>query len=188
MSIYKKILEIRASEELYKVKKSGENKFAGFMYFELSDFLPTVNKLEKELGLVSYFNLNEAQATLTVIDVEKNEQLVFTSPVAEANMKGALEIQKLGSVHTYLKRYLYLNYLNLTEADTVDSLDQKAKLDTPKETKKDDEARKKLLDELTVLLYENAERKEAMLGHYGVKNVEELTTAQVKQAITVLKK
>ena len=63
MSIYKKILEIRASEELYKVKKSGENKFAGFMYFELSDFLPTVNKLEKELGLVSYFNLNEAQAT-----------------------------------------------------------------------------------------------------------------------------
>lgn len=49
MSIYKKILEIRASEELYKVKKSGENKFAGFMYFELSDFLPTVNKLRKRI-------------------------------------------------------------------------------------------------------------------------------------------
>ena len=39
---------------------------------------------------------------------------MFTSTIAEANVKGMLDIQQLGSKHTYLKRYLYYNYLNLT--------------------------------------------------------------------------
>ena len=45
-----------------------------------------------------------------------------------------LDIQQLGSKHTYLKRYLYYNCLNLTENDGVDGLNQdsaKSEVSTP---------------------------------------------------------
>ena len=69
----KKIAQLRASKELQKIKKSGENKFAGFMYFELADFLPVVNKLELELGLLSVFNIKDEVASLKVYDLEVDD-------------------------------------------------------------------------------------------------------------------
>ena len=38
------------------LKKSGENKFAGFKYYELGDFLPAINKLMLDHKLFSYIN------------------------------------------------------------------------------------------------------------------------------------
>lgn len=184
----KKIAQLRASKELQKIKKSGENKFAGFMYFELADFLPVVNKLELELGLLSVFNIKDEVASLKVYDLEvddlmQNKSILFETPVAEANMKGALEIQKLGSVHTYLKRYLYLNYLNLTEADTVDSIDQSKRV-APKSEKPSS----KVIDEIASKLYDNPERLQTMLNHYGVENLKDLTKEQSEEALKILSK
>lgn len=179
----KKIAQLRASKDLQEIKKSGENKFAGFMYFELADFLPVVTKLENELGLVSIFNIVNDTATLQVYDVETEKSFTFTTPVAEANMKGALEIQKLGSVHTYLKRYLYLNYLNLTESDTVDSIDQSKKVEPKKE-----KPISKVIDEIASKLYDNPERLQTMLNHYGVENLKDLTKEQSEEALKILSK
>lgn len=177
----KKIAKLRASKELQEIKKSGKNTFAGFNYFELADFLPIVSKLENDLGLVSVFNLTDTTATLEVLDVESKDKITFTSPIAEANMKGALEIQKLGSQHTYLKRYLYLNYLNLTENDTVDSIDQKSKVDV-----KTEKASSKVIAEIEGLL--TPERLQTMLNHYGVENLNDLTKEQGEEALKILKK
>ena len=127
LNIYQKVSELR--ERLLKVKmtKSGRNTFSKYDYFELQDFIPTVIKLEKELGLLSLFTMNDEEATLVVTDVDSQQSLLFTSPRADAQGKGQLPIQALGSQHTYLRRYLYINYLNLSESDGVDGLSNEQK-------------------------------------------------------------
>ena len=42
------IISIRVKLQNAKLKKSGKNKFAGFDYFELADFLPKLNELMLE--------------------------------------------------------------------------------------------------------------------------------------------
>lgn len=132
MNIYQKISQLRVEVAKANIKKSGENNFSKFFYYELGDFLPLIIQLEEKLGLLSMFSVD----SLTVVNIEKPEEtIVFTTKTAEANMKGALEIQKVGAENTYAKRYVYLNYLNLTEPDQVDRLDQKESIDKTKKEK-----------------------------------------------------
>ena len=45
MSVYKKLQDVRVELQKTPLKKSGKNKHIGFEYFELGDFLPTVQEL-----------------------------------------------------------------------------------------------------------------------------------------------
>jgi hypothetical protein len=47
--------------------------------------------------------------------------IVITSPMVEANMKGASPIQSLGGCQTYQRRYLYLCATDLVEGDSFDA-------------------------------------------------------------------
>lgn len=184
MNIHYKIATLRTRQELKNIKKTGYNKFADFPYFQLEDFLPTCNMLELELGLTSDFNLKGEEATLVITNINNpTETKLYETTVAEANMKGVLEIQKLGSVHTYLKRYLYLNYLNLTEGDTVDAIDQSKRV-APKSEKPES----KIIDAIGSKLYDNPERLQTMLNHYGVENLKDLTKEQSEEALKILSK
>ena len=51
MSVYKKLMIARLKLQQLSLKKSGHNKFAGYQYFELGDFLPSVQDLFGEVGL-----------------------------------------------------------------------------------------------------------------------------------------
>ena len=125
MNIYTKIAKARVELQNSGIKKSGYNSFSKFKYFELQDFLPTINEIFNNIGLVAIFNLDEKRAKLTIVNAEKTEEsLTFYTPTAEADIKGAQAIQKLGGVHTYLKRYLYLNALEIAEHDAIDGLPQ----------------------------------------------------------------
>ena len=57
------------NDDLLKGIKDGFNKFQGFKYFELVDFLPTVTQLEVIYGLTSLFSIDEQLAKLEVINV-----------------------------------------------------------------------------------------------------------------------
>ncbi len=118
--IYEKLANARVQLQSMKLKKSGKNKFAGFSYYELADFLPAINKIFLDLKICSNFSINEGIATLTVTDWEDNTKEVFTSPIESLELKGCTKIQALGGVHTYLKRYLYLNALEIVENDMLD--------------------------------------------------------------------
>ena len=88
----------------------------------MSDFLPQINKIFGEIKLFSKFDLLAEKATLTIIDIEKEgSQIIFESDKTEAILKGTTAIQQLGATHTYLKRYLYLNALEIVENDFVDA-------------------------------------------------------------------
>ncbi len=122
MSIYEKLQRARALLCEEKIKKSGKNGHTGFSYYELADFLPSVNKIFAEIGLCSVFNLSKETAVLTIYDIESADNIQFLTPTADVSLKGCTEVQSLGAMHTYLKRYLYLNALEISEADTLDPL------------------------------------------------------------------
>ena len=121
MNIYQKLQKARVLLQEKNLKKSGENKFSGFKYYELADFLPSVNKIFEEVGLSSIFNLTEDKAILTIINSEKTDEIQqFTTPIARVELKGCTEIQAVGALVTYSKRYLYMNALEIVEHDILD--------------------------------------------------------------------
>ena len=121
LNVYQKLQKARVKLQKSKIKKSGKNAYAGFTYFELKDFIPMVNDLFEQYGLSSNFSIKEGVALLYIINSEKLEEFIlFESPIAETQLKGCTAIQALGAAHTYMKRYLYLNALELTEDDLLD--------------------------------------------------------------------
>ncbi|MDV9721285.1 ERF family protein [Clostridioides difficile] len=121
-NIYIKLMDVRVKFSKLNLKKSGENKFANFKYFELADFLPQATGLLEEVKLCPIVTFTNEYATLTLINGENpSEQIVFTSPMRDLQLKGSNELQALGGIETYQTRYLYIQLLNITESDTFDA-------------------------------------------------------------------
>lgn len=128
MNVFVKLQKSRVDLQNMDLKKSGENKFAGYDYFELGDFMPAINNLFADIGLFSQVSFTNELATLTIINTDKpEEQIVFTSPMAEANLKGCHPIQNAGAVQSYQRRYLYMSALEIVEQDALDKTTGKDK-------------------------------------------------------------
>jgi len=137
-NIYEKMAQIRVELQNKQLKKSGVNAFAKFNYYTLEDILPSVNQLLLQHKMFSNFSIENDIATLTFTNAEMpSEQIVFQSPIADADIKGSTPVQCLGGVHTYLKRYLYLNAFEIVEGDLLDAVAgsdmvvEKAKITAP---------------------------------------------------------
>jgi hypothetical protein len=103
------------------LKKSGHNKFAGYSYFELGDFIPTINQIFNEVGLCGVVSYDTEIASLTITDTDDGTNIIITSPMADANLKGCHPIQNLGAVETYTRRYLWVTAMEIVEHDALDS-------------------------------------------------------------------
>jgi hypothetical protein len=134
--IFEKLQKARVMLQDKQLKKSGKNKFAGFTYYELADILPSINVIFRDLKLCSNFSLDHDNASLKITDWEDGSTEIFTSPVEDLELKGCCKIQALGGVHTYLKRYLYLNALEIVEADMLDPQTGKPEPPAPTPPKK----------------------------------------------------
>lgn len=136
MKVFKKLQQARVALLDANLKKSGKNKFAGFEYFELGDFMPTINRIFLDVGLCGVVHFTVDYAVLTIYDAESEsgECIDFRSPMVFASNPKGQAIQDLGSTHTYLRRYLWLLAMDIVESDTVDAMPQKdaPKVDTPK--------------------------------------------------------
>jgi hypothetical protein len=121
MSVHKKLMQARIQLQNLPLKKTGHNKFAGYYYFELGDFLPDVQQIFNNIGLCGYISYDSEIASLTIVDLEDNSTIVITSPMVEANLKGAHPIQNLGAVETYTRRYLWVTAMEIVEHDALDS-------------------------------------------------------------------
>lgn len=122
MNVYQKLAATRVQLQEMKLKKSGLNKFAGYDYYQLGDFIPACNKLAQDNGLCPVVSFTEELATMTIYDSDKPEDyIVFTSPMSEAKLKGVHEVQNLGAVQTYERRYLYQTAFEIVENDWVDA-------------------------------------------------------------------
>jgi hypothetical protein len=128
MSVYTKLMQARLFLQATKLNKSGENKFAGYKYFELGDFLPTVQEIFHNLQLCGIVSYTSDIARLTIIDTEDGSQLEITSPMGSAALKGCHEVQNIGAVETYQRRYLWVTAMEIVEHDVLDATNGK---DTP---------------------------------------------------------
>ena len=130
MNVYQKLNAARLALQSTKLSKSGHNKFAGYKYFELGDFLPTIQTIFSEVGLCGVVSFGTETASLTIVDLDKPEStIVVNSPMSTAALKGCHEVQNLGAVETYIRRYLWVTALEIVEHDALDSskpLDSKA--------------------------------------------------------------
>jgi hypothetical protein len=120
MSVYKKLQEARIKLQNTELKKSGHNKFAGYKYFELGDFLPAIQKICDQLGLCGVVSFNHEMAFLQIVDTEDGTSVMFTSPMSSAALKGCHDVQNLGAVQTYLRRYLWVNAFEIVEHDAIE--------------------------------------------------------------------
>jgi hypothetical protein len=120
MTVFEKLNEARLRFQNAGIQKSGQNKFAGYTYYELADILPVINKLANELKFCCVVNFTPELATLDFCDLEGDGRIQFTSPMSTASLKGCHEVQNLGAVETYIKRYLYQNCFEIVENDELD--------------------------------------------------------------------
>lgn len=121
MSVYTKLSEARAKFHAMKLEKTGHNKFAGYNYFELGDFIIPALQVFKECELLGVVSFGKDMATLTIVDLETSEKMVIESPMSTAALKGCHEVQNLGAVETYIRRYLWVAALEIVEHDAIDS-------------------------------------------------------------------
>lgn len=122
MNVYKKLQIARLALQEKKLTKSGKNKFAGYEYFELQDFIPAVQTIFSDTGLCPVFRVGSSDATLTIYNTDNPEEYVlFTAPMAAAELKGCHPVQNLGASISYLRRYLYVNALEIVEHDALDA-------------------------------------------------------------------
>lgn len=131
MNIYQKIQLVKEQLAERQLKRTGENKFSGYKYYELGDFLPSIIELCNKNGLFTQITFTEDTGILNIIDTdnpiagENGSQefrvVSYTSPLKELELKGANKIQALGGTETYLRRYLYMNAFDIIEADMFDS-------------------------------------------------------------------
>ena len=122
MSVYKKLMEARIKFQGSTIKKTGINRFASYSYFELSDFLPVVQEIFNGVGLCGMVSFGKEEASLTIVDIENPaDRIVITSPMSSAALKGCHEVQNLGAVQTYLRRYLWVTAMEIVEHDALDA-------------------------------------------------------------------
>lgn len=146
MNVHQKLAKARTMFQNKNVKKTGKNPYAKFSYFELTDILPVANEICEELGLLSVYNFSSDFATLSIYNVDEPEQVILFNVDTniediEARMgqdkqsRGMQPVQRLGSVITYTKRYLYMAFLEISEHDLIDGMKQEQPETQPKKEK-----------------------------------------------------
>lgn len=165
MNIYEKLMNVRVDLANLGIKKTGKNNFTKDSYYELEDFLPEAQRLMLHHGIAGYCDMNNC-ARLILVDFEKEESVIeFEIEFKKADIKGAIGIQNLGGTITYLRRYLWMLALEITEHDSVDSdreLDNKTKQESGQITKKHPVKKKRICDVCKITELNKEEARESL--------------------------
>ena len=202
ISLNESIIKIRVKLQSSNLKKSGKNDFARFEYFELADFLPKLNELMEEENINDIFTIDENVAKLTLIKREERQEYTlpfyrFETPLnfkkdkngnfmKDSNgnyleVKSMQDIQYLGTLNTYYKRYLYLNAFGITDGEVIDRMNN------------EDLGRNQDVKKLTKLVNEAQLEKLKKLSEDAIKfilkdaNVEKLEELEFNEASTYIK-
>ena len=164
------------------LKKSGHNKFAGYRYFELPDFIGPALQICEEVGICCTISFAGGDATMRIIDLEDGSTIILNTPVADAGTKGQLPIQSLGSQHTYLRRYLWMLALEIVEHDTIDAVAGNVEPADVAGLAADK------LEFIEALMEQTGTDPVALCKHYKVAKISDMTPGQYEAAIKVLGK
>jgi hypothetical protein len=131
--VHRKLSTARQTFHALKLEKTGKNTFAGYSYFELGDFLIPALQVFDQVGLGAVISFTTDLATMTIVDLDNpTDTILVTSPMGSAALKGCHEVQNIGAVETYQRRYLWSAALEIVEHDAIDRTTGK---DQPEKTK-----------------------------------------------------
>ena len=199
LNVYRALQIMRVALQEKDIKKSGHNDYGKYDYFELSDFLPEINKLALENNIVCIYELvADKEAILHIADMDNYENRIdFKIPIAELSLKGANAIQNVGGLTTYTRRYLYMIAFEIAENDEFDPTQQNtAEQDTntadePKNQEKERKIQQKTISDKDVnalcsLIEKKGVSDESVLDRYRVNTFDELTFEQFNAAMKIL--
>lgn len=203
------IIEIRVKLQNAKLKKSGKNKFAGFEYFELADFLPKLNELMLDEKVNDRFYIKDNYATLELrkgneINIYTMPFVLFDTPLnfkkdkngnfmKDSNgnyleVKSMQDIQYLGALNTYYKRYLYLNAFGITDGEIIDSMDNSELEDSKKVPKTKEELKIQKSQIEIISKYYKGENLEKLLKNNNLKKLEDMSLVKASEICKELNK
>ena len=200
-NIYLKLQQARCELTKAVTKKSGWNEYSHYHYFQLDDFMAQAKEILSKYHLFSFFNICPQEvdgstgvvtmperAVLEIVDADKPTDVIrWMTETADASMKGATPIQTLGSKHTYMRRYLWLEAMEIAVCDDVDAVgDDKRQVDKPKAKPQPRMATDEQVD-MILDLYED-DRIKKIMQYYKVSKLVDLTEAQAVQVINKGKK
>lgn len=121
-NVYQRLNMAREIFHQRKLKKSGHNKFANYYYFELGDFVIPALEIFNSHGLTSVIRFTSDHAFMEIVNNDNpQDKIVISSPMSTAALKGCHEVQNLGAVQTYIRRYLWVAALEIVEHDALDA-------------------------------------------------------------------
>lgn len=190
LNLFTKLQLVRAELSKMNLKKSARNDFSKYNYFELSDFLPSINELCSQYHLFTYCDINSNLARITAVDCD-NPEMVFTLTMdsAEVELKGMNKIQGIGSQNTYMRRYLYMALFEISESDTIDALtgkDDKPTTKGKKDNKPAEDNKKTQMKTLCTSLSANGHKQEVMdtlMKLANVKNPNSITDENIMEQV-----
>lgn len=208
------IIAIRVDLQNSKIKKTGKNKYAGVDYYELADFLPKLNELMLKYGVNDSFTIEEDKAILTLIKGE--ERQIYTIPferfetplVFKKDKNGNFvkngnneyiqipsmqDIQYLGALNTYYKRYLYLNAFGITDGEIIDSmnnneLEKNEKATNSKKVSKASSTDKIMIQQEQIDIINKLYTEEELKPFIEYLNKKELTDLTLVEASSLIKR
>jgi hypothetical protein len=131
-NVYQKLQAARIELQKMPIKESGNNAFAKYTYMEIGDFIGKANIVLQAHGLIGTVSYAADLATLVIVNMDNpTETIAFTTPMSTADLKGCHPVQSHGAVMTYLRRYLWITALELTEHDALDMTVAERKTDKP---------------------------------------------------------
>jgi hypothetical protein len=167
-NVYQRLNMARHVFHQRKLKKSGHNKFANYYYFELGDFVIPALEIFDSAGLTSVIRFTSDHAFMEIVNNDNpEEKIVISSPMSTAALKGCHEVQNLGAVQTYIRRYLWVAALEIVEHDALDATTGRkgdAPIITPKGNPEVNEEDEEFLREMAASceeLVSNGKAKEA---------------------------
>jgi hypothetical protein len=184
MNIYQKVAAARVRFQDQGVKMSGKNTFAGYTYFELSDILPAINRIGNEMGFICRVSFEENEAVLQIINMDDpKESMSFHSPMSTAALKGCHEVQNLGAVETYIKRYLYQNAFEIVECDALNGTQGKHEPEPKAESSREYiDLKAALIDYLNAGMFDHPENVEKVIDAKDLTNMRKaLDAAKAKE-------
>lgn len=198
MSVKERIARI--SSELVVIK-TGFNEYSKYLYITPEDLFTPLKPLLLKYRLSMLYNVRRTrdgrnEAVLRIEDFDTDVgRLIYTMNVGDITLKSANEVQSMGGLRTYCKRYLVMDAFNVVEnSDDLDSKDtapddKKSK----KEAKKDptNEAKTELQTICREKIKENENNREIIMEILkkfdSAGQIKNFTYQNAKDAIKLIK-
>ncbi len=119
-----KLALLRAYMAELNLPKTGWNNHSQFAYYELGDFMPQALIKMAELKILGTTDF-KSDSDFNILRIDDNEDssqlpIMFYTEKTKASIQGAQPIQNTGGSHTFHRRYLWIDALELSEPDSID--------------------------------------------------------------------